>query len=314
MKANLTILLLFGVCSIEAADRAKLAANQALRVDAPVAAFATVGAAQIRPIVGLPGLLRWSEPLALTESFARLSIAPGEQYAIGVSARRELVFLRLDASQSAVIARLSTELDSVDQILFSPSGASVAVRSAAGQVALVTSLPASPKIADTWSGVRNVLALSDDGELSLVDDGAIRVRAKDGKTLASLDKISAAAFFPGSQRLIVVGAEGSISFVENGAIQLVLESSSAAGARQVLVSDSSNSAFLATAERLWTLDLSSLSLNAELVEPGNSVLHRTRVRGRVLLVNEASGEVQLVSAGAEALQVDALRIPVEPVN
>ena len=175
MKANLTILLLFGVCSIEAADRAKLAANQALRVDAPVAAFATVGAAQIRPIVGLPGLLRWSEPLALTESFARLSIAPGEQYAIGVSARRELVFLRLDASQSAVIARLSTELDSVDQILFSPSGASVAVRSAAGQVALVTSLPASPKIADTWSGVRNFLALSDDGELSLVDDGAILV-------------------------------------------------------------------------------------------------------------------------------------------
>lgn len=312
MKTKLTTLLVLMTSSLFAADKPRLAKTQSLSVDAPVSGYAAFGASEIRALIGLPGLLRWSDPLSIAGSYDRLAVAPGEQYALGINSKRQAVVLRLNALDTAVIAQLDTDLVSVESILFSPLGSAAALQSANGRVVVITGLPDAPAIARSFDSSGSVIALSDDAQLCVLRDasGNGSLQGQDGAAAAQVANLKAAAFFPRSQRLLVISGDGAVASVEGGAIQSLLESAYLASARELVVGDAGLSAYVATVERLWTVEIASAALKAELVEPKSAALHRTRVRGRLLLVDDHSGEAQLVSNGVESLQVDSLRTPV----
>jgi hypothetical protein len=312
MKTKLTTLLILIAASLSAADKPRLAKTQSLSVDAPVSGYAAFGASEIRALIGLPGLLRWSEPLAIAGSYNKLAIAPGELYALGINSKRQAVVLRLNALDTAAIAQLDTDLESVDSILFSPLGSAAVLQSSTGRALVITGLPEAPAISRSFDSSGSVIALSDDAQLYVVRDasGNGSLRDQDGGTAAQFAGLKAAAFFARSQRLLAVSGDGAVLSVEGGAVQGLLESAYLASARELMVGDSGLSAHVATVERLWTVDIQSAALKAELVEPKSAVLHRTRVRGRLLLVDDNSGEAQLVSNGVDSMQVDSLRSPV----
>jgi hypothetical protein len=297
------------------ADRPQLAKSGSLRVDSPVAGYALFGASQIRALIGLPGLVRWTEPLQLNGAFEKLAIAPGEQYAVAVTGR-DVVLIRLDVEGASQVARVKTDLVSIEGVVFSPFGSAFMLRSADGQAAVVTGAPAAPQLSKAWRLTGLPLAISDDGELCLVGDaeGGATLRTRESESGTRLDQVSAAAFSPRSRKLFVATASGSLAWLENGVVEPLLDAPQVGAIRQVMISDSGSAAYLASAERLWTLDLSSLEVKAELVEPKSASIHRTRVKNRILLFDEASGEVNLISGGTDSRQVDTLRAPAPQGN
>src|SRR5258708_38653234 len=77
---------------------------------------------ELRAILGVPGSSTWSDPIALPDSVSSLSLAPGHRWALA-STSNGIAVMQLDTLAMKTLAG-----GSMDSAVFSPTGASVAIR------------------------------------------------------------------------------------------------------------------------------------------------------------------------------------------
>jgi hypothetical protein len=172
-------------------------------------------AAQLQPILGIPGAARLGNPISLPQSVTQLYVAPGQNFALaaqGVANGVALVLLRVNGvmQTNLTLTPLPGALAKPDLVAFSPSGQSAALYSqAAGVVQLFSGLPASPQKSQQISGIEaaELLAVSDDAQAVLISDGVGNAYAlAQGQAPVPIyhtEIISALAFFPQSHDAIL---------------------------------------------------------------------------------------------------------------
>jgi DNA-binding beta-propeller fold protein YncE len=176
----------------------------------------------LRPILGAPGAVVLGDPIALPDKLTRLSIAPGQQYALTeFEGASELGVMPLNVDSAGASAGHVQPIPGTfahsDRLAFSPSGSVAVIYSAAVQQAqIVNSLPLSAqKIRQihliALGGVPvTSLAVSDDAELLLVgvSDGTtgqvwLFAGEQPGRQLMNVGVPSALRFFAGKQDAVV---------------------------------------------------------------------------------------------------------------
>src|ERR1017187_3333164 len=136
--------ILWPICGLVLAASA-LPAQQG-RLSGPVAGFVFDNSGRVlRPIQGLPGAALLGDPLSFGLDVAAAYIAPHQDSAIVVGADQSLHLFLLNGGAPTEVS-LGGIAGTPERVVFSPSGAAVALISA-GSARVLTGLPNAPMLA-----------------------------------------------------------------------------------------------------------------------------------------------------------------------
>lgn len=172
---------------------------------------------EVRVLLGVPGATHFSEPFALPENAKSIVTPPGQRW---------LLVLRADGTASAWIPESGLERTlpdlpgNPDLLAFSNDASSLALYSKANaRVAVYTGLPTEPQLASNmstavWPDDVAAMAITRNGTVvaGLTQSGEALVLAAQGEAMRRLlvdhAGTSAIAFWSGSERLVLLDAEG----------------------------------------------------------------------------------------------------------
>jgi hypothetical protein len=172
-------------------------------------------AGNLRPISGIPGAATTGDPLTVGFMISRAEISPAQDAALVVKARVSSVALVHAVGNDWVVTPLAGVQPSPEIMVFSPNGSAAALYYAAGQVQILTGLPANPTVASeiNVSGLAvpvTAMAVDDAGSFLLLAGGPAesvslyRVSIDSASSLlASFRGVSSVRLFNGSQQALV---------------------------------------------------------------------------------------------------------------
>ncbi len=271
----------------------------------------------LRPILGVPGASQIGAAVPLNVQLTRAEVAPGHQYALGVTTDGALVWMDLRGAvpQTRPVAVGVT----VSRILISPTGDAAAVYDRGSrQVQFLNGLLASPAAGSTVSvsnlqGVLTAMAVGDDAETLLAatssadsDGGLYVVRAGgDVRRVSAVGRVLSMSFLPGQDNALVADHGRSevlrIDGVGSVAVSAVLASGRDGVSRPVAVQVSSNLSHAVAAQdgsgRLALIPLGGGS--PRFVECNCRPLELTQLRGDSLfrLTSDPSQPLFVLDAG-----------------
>lgn len=203
----------------------------------PVAGFAfDSGARGLRPIQGIPGAAVLGDTVNFGVDVATVAVSPRLDSALVVAVDGSVHAFQLSSGGAGVVA-LNGVSASPERIAFSPSGTAAALY-AAGNVQVITGLPAAPVVASSFAftpggGTARAhrpfagsMAVSDDGALVLIADGAaVRLFQSGAERTVTSGTNSAVAFAPGSHDVAIANANNGV---------LLIRGIDAAGSQQTI--------------------------------------------------------------------------------
>jgi hypothetical protein len=189
---------------------------QSSGISGPILGFIPDGAGtSIRPILGIPGASILGNRLPLDVDIRGAVLSPKQDYAIAARGEDAQVIM-IDLADSATVVRpLPISHPGADLIAVSPTGSAAAVYCHESKtVHVIGRLPQAPELisefdASSIDGQAMSLAVNDDGTIALVKfvdatgPGLWVLASSGGPWRVSLDRPSAAAFFPNRRDAIV---------------------------------------------------------------------------------------------------------------
>jgi hypothetical protein len=191
----------------------------------PVTGYVAESGPALRAVLGVPGALKFSDPLSLPDGTTKIRLPPAADYAwLERGAASPAVLLLKSGSADAVLV-VDAALGSADWAAFSPRGTSAVLYSAsAGRLQIIGGLPTAPKVsrdldASTLPGQPLTAAVTDDGSTLVISTGdAIYVVGPGGPATSVLSgqKIQAVAALPNSSDVVAAdSADGTIYLLQN---------------------------------------------------------------------------------------------------
>jgi len=169
----------------------------------------------LRPILGVPGASQIGAGLGLNVELRDAEVAPGQQYALGVTAEGGVAFvdLRGEVPQTRTLAVGV----GASRVLISPTGEAAAVYDRQGrQVQFLTGMLDAPAAGSTVSlsgvqGLLTAMAVSDDGRTLLAAtssanaDGGLYVVEAGGEVrrVSTVGRVLSMSFLPGQDNALV---------------------------------------------------------------------------------------------------------------
>ncbi len=208
------------------------AAAAAAQISAPLVGWMPAGTA-IRPMNGLPGAATLGSAANVGHTLTHMTVSPSQNYVLATDSESGEVLLVIAGLSSSKVGTMP----SPDQIAASPRGSSAALwYSGAGQVAVLTGLPATPAIRQVDASVLTtglaVIAVSDDGQwIAAASSAGVYQWGPDGvphQMYGGSDAI-ALAFFAGSSNLAMATSNQLLSFAGSAASVLYQGSISPVG-------------------------------------------------------------------------------------
>ena len=189
---------------------------------APVTGYvAHSSAPELRAILGLPGALRYSDPLPLPDETTRVRVAPGRDFAwVERGEATPAVLFLSGASVDRRLAPLEGALASADWVAFSPGATALVLYSSSSRrLQVLTGLPDAPQVsldldANTLPEQPAIAAVSDDGGILLAASRhAVYLipRGDAAQILLSGAEIGSLAMMPNGKGAVAAdGAAGSV--------------------------------------------------------------------------------------------------------
>lgn len=226
---------------------ATLGAQPQGSINGPVAGYVFDNSVrELRPVLGLPGASLLGGPMKWRYRVDQAFVAPKLDTAVGVTPEGAFRLFRIrDGVVTEITVGGLTPADSSARVVFSPSGASVALY-AGSHVQLVTGLPDAPVVGGiidlTGGGNPDALAVSDDARTLLVSaNNSIRFF----ESYADMGKLMDTA--PGALVAFASGGHDA-AVVDSGAGVVLYRDLTGAGASQVIAPpDEGNTVFSALA-------------------------------------------------------------------
>lgn len=300
MKSSVSFVLLTAGTLLAAPPAVRMAPSGS-NVAAPVAGYtASRTPVSVQPLVGISGALLRGDALTLPEGTSLAAVSPSHDFGLAASDGADALRLFTLASGEATSLRsIPTAWASADQIVFSPSGSSAVLYSAARhQAQVISGLPGTPSVSpdfpvDEASG----FAVSDDAQsLAVFSSASLQWRNAQGALLGQQDAASGSTgqYLPGVNTLLVVDpAAHSLARVALRAGQLTTE--------PLLTGDADLTAPVALAAdtaRVWIANADGRVLQWSLTGADRSILDcgctpaslmRAGSAGSVLLTSEDGG-------------------------
>ncbi len=169
----------------------------------------------LRPVLGVPGASQIAAGLGLNVELRDAEVAPGQQYALGITADGGVVWV--DLRGSVPQTRMVAVGVAASRVLISPQGESAAVYDRQGRrVQFLTDMLSSPAAGSTVSlsgvqGLLTALAVSDDGRTILAAtssanaDGGLYVVEAGGEVrrASTVGRVLSMNFLPGQDNALV---------------------------------------------------------------------------------------------------------------
>lgn len=195
-------------------------------LSAPVTGYvADSSAPALRAVLGVPGSLLFSDPLALPDGTTGVRVAPGRDFAWAERGTAPPAVLFLNGVSVARFSPVEGALPAADWVAFSPGAASMVLFSAsAGRLQVVSGLPDAPAVAwdlDAGSLPDQPLAaaVSDDGSTLLTASESAVYLLNPGaaaQLLLSGQKIHSLAMMPNGTDVVAAdSAAGSVFLLPN---------------------------------------------------------------------------------------------------
>jgi len=203
-------------------------------ISGPVAGYVTDSSrTQLRTIFGVPGALRFSDPLVLPAGIRQIRLAPGQDFALVENTGSAPGVLALKAGAVDRLTPVPDALPSADWAAFSPAAGSAILYSlAAGRLQVLSGLPDAPRVtldldATTLPEQPAIGAVSDDGSLVLVASATSLYRLSSGGSAQLV--LSAAAI--SSLAVLRNGTDAVLTDPSTGSVELVRNAGSGSQAR-----------------------------------------------------------------------------------
>ena len=204
----------------------------------------------LRPLLGIPGAAHIAESLPLGVQLNTAEVAPGQGYALAVTADERFVWIDL-RSATPIIRELQLGLSEVSRIAVSPSGSAAAVYDRRGrQIRILNNLTEQPALREMVSldgldASATAIAISDDAKSVLIataaDASPLRSRRSGGlgvlwhvsstgnvRRLGQAGRVSGVSFVPGRKDALVADPDRGevllIKDVQNAATTTILAS------------------------------------------------------------------------------------------
>ena len=192
---------------------------------------------ELRAIFGVPGALRFSDPLPLPDGITRIRLAPGQDYALVERANASAGALVLAGGSVDHLQTLDGVMARADWVVFSSSGtAAVLFSASAGRLQVVTGLPDAPQMAADL----DVAALPELPATAAVDDTAALLLIASRQSVYAVPKAGAPRLVFSGSRIAALavlrnGKDAAVS--DSGAASVFLvENAASAPAARVLAS------------------------------------------------------------------------------
>jgi hypothetical protein len=209
-------------------------ASAAGTISGPVAGYVTDSSrTQLQAIVGVPGALSYSQPLALPDGVTLVRLAPAQDFALVESAHSAPGVLFLKAGAVDHLAPVDGAMPSADWVAFSPgAGSALLFSAAAGRLQVLNGLPGAPHVAldldaATLPEQPAMGAVSDDGSLVLVAGATSLYRVSGSGAVQVV--LSAGGIL--SVTTLRNGVDAAVSDPTTGSVQLVQNVASNPAAR-----------------------------------------------------------------------------------
>jgi hypothetical protein len=192
---------------------------------APVTGYVADSATpELRAIFGLPGALRYSDPLPLPRGTTRVRVAPGRDFAWVERGDAAPAVLFLSSGSVDRVAPVEGALAAAGWVAFSPGATAVVLYSSStGRLQVLTGLPDAPRVsldldASTLPEQPAAAAVSDDGNILLAASrSAVYLIPPGGAAQIALsgEKIHSLAMMPdGKGAVAAEGATGSVYLLQ----------------------------------------------------------------------------------------------------
>src|SRR5262249_4281138 len=260
-------------------------------------------AGEVRAILGVPGALVFSDPLALPAEVTNVHFSPGQKYAIVERSDGAPVGLvRFPGLNPGEITEIPSSIGEPSILSFSPDGGSVAVYSSSeGLVEILTGLPDTPRLLreltrDDLPGDVKLLAASDGGTAlaGLVNGEIYRLPFEAASEFVfSVTDLGGLTFAPSS--------DDALLFDHDGGRAILLENVSGAVSHRLLAEESQEldgpiirhpdggaaRITSAASSHLWQIDSRTLEVQDLSLPEAPAMLEQLRTSGKFLLSSES---------------------------
>ena len=260
-------------------------------------------AGEVRAILGVPGALVFSDPLALPAEVRNVHFAPGQKYAIVErSDGAPVSLLRFPGVNPGDLTEIPSSIVEPSIVSFSPDGGSVAVYSSSeGLLEIITGLPDTPRLLrdltrDDLPGDVKLLAVSDGGTTleGTVNGEVYRLPLGAAPEFVfSVTDLGGLAFAPSSDDALLFDHDGGRAILfENvtGAVShrlLADELKELDGPVILHLNDGTARITSAASSHFWQIDLRTLEVQDLSLPGAPAMLEQLRTSGKFLLSSES---------------------------
>jgi hypothetical protein len=260
-------------------------------------------AGEVRAILGVPGALVFSDPLALPAEVRNVHFAPGQKYAIVErSGGAPVSLLRFPGVNPGEVTEIPSSIVEPSIVSFSPGGGSVAVYSSSeGLLEIIAGLPDTPRLLrdstrDDLPGDVKLLAVSDGGTAleGTVNGEVYRLPlGAAAEFVFNVTDLGGLTFAPSSDDALLFDHDGGRAILlqnVTGAVShrlLAGELNELDGPIILHLNGGTARITSAASSHLWQIDLRTLQVQDLSLPGAPAMLKQLRASGKFLLSSES---------------------------